>query len=239
MGTGTMPGVFGMAGMEHMRKYGTTQAQFAQISVKNHEHAMGNPLSQYHVRLSLEDVLNSRTVAYPNTLYMCCPTGDGAAATVLMNKSKIKQYTSQPIKIAASALTTDPYTSRDLTFPDINTMTRNAAEQAYEEAGLGPEDINSVELHDCFATAELLHYENLMLAPEGEGGRWVDEKFTDLAGPAGRQALDPRQHQRRAPSRRATRWARPALPTSARSPGRCAARRATVRCRTTRPAWPT
>ena len=108
MGTGTMPGVFGMAGMEHMRQYGTTQAQFAQISVKNHEHAMGNPLSQYHVRLSLEDVLNSRTVAYPNTLYMCCPTGDGAAAAVLMSKDKIKQYTSQPIKIAASALTTDP-----------------------------------------------------------------------------------------------------------------------------------
>ena len=191
MGTGTMPGVFGMAGMEHMRQYGTTQAQFAQISVKNHEHAMGNPLSQYHVRLSLEDVLNSRTVAYPNTLYMCCPTGDGAAAAVLMSKDKIKQYTSQPIKIAASALTTDPYTARDLTFPDINTMTRNAAEIAYADAGLGPEDINSVELHDCFATAELLHYENLMLAPEGQGGRWVDEKLTDLSGPQGDKRWTP------------------------------------------------
>ena len=101
MGTGTMPGVFGMAGMEHMRAYGTTQAQFAQISVKNHAHAMGNPLSQYQVRLSLEDVLNARTVAHPNTLYMCCPTGDGSAAAVLMSAKKIRQYTAAPIKVAA------------------------------------------------------------------------------------------------------------------------------------------
>jgi acetyl-CoA acetyltransferase len=185
VGTGTMPGVFGMAGMEHSRKYGTTQAQFAQISVKNHEHAMSNPLSQYQVRLTLEDVLNSRTVAYPNTLYMCCPTGDGAAAAVLMSKKAIAKYTTEPIRIAASALTSDSFTERDLTFPDINTMTREAAKQAYEQAGLGPEDLSSVELHDCFATAELLHYENLQLAPEGEGGRWVDEKLTDLSGPRG------------------------------------------------------
>ena len=82
MGTGTMPGVFGMAGLEHSRQYGTTVEQFAQVSVKNHEHAMANPLSQYQVRVSLEDVLNARMVAYPNTLYMCCPTGDGAAAAM-------------------------------------------------------------------------------------------------------------------------------------------------------------
>ncbi len=191
VGTGTMPGVFGMAGMEHMRKYGTTAAQFAQISVKNHEHAMSNPLSQYQVRVSLEDVLNARMVAYPNTLYMCCPTGDGAAAAVLMSGKAIKKYTTDRLRVAASALTTDPFTERNLTFPDINTMTQNAADEAYEQAGLGPEDVSSVELHDCFATAELLHYENLKLAPEGEGGRWVDEKLTDLAGPRGDKRWTP------------------------------------------------
>ena len=188
MGTGTMPGVFGMAGLEHSRKYGTTIEQFAQVSVKNHEHAMANPLSQYQVQVSLEDVLNGRMVAYPNTLYMCCPTGDGAAAAIIMSKEKAAKYTSMPIRIAASALTTDPYTDRVLTFPDVNTMTVNAAKEAYEQAGLGPEDVSSVELHDCFATAEVLHYENLQLAPEGEAGRWVDEKLTDLNGPQG----DPR-----------------------------------------------
>lgn len=185
MGTGTMPGVFGMAGMEHSRKYGTTMEQFAKVSVKNHEHAMSNPLSQYQVRVSLEDVLNSRMVAYPNTLYMCCPTGDGAAAAIVASKEKALQYTKNLIKIAASALTTDPFTDRVLTLPDVNTMTRNAAQQAYAQAGVGPHDLNSVELHDCFATAELLHYENLGLAPEGEAGRWVDEKLTQLDGPQG------------------------------------------------------
>jgi len=191
MGTGTMPGVFGMAGMEHMRKYGTKIEHFAQISVKNHEHAMGNPLSQYQVRVSLEDVLNARMVAYPNTLYMCCPTGDGAAAAVLMSKKAIAKYTTQRLRVAASAMTTDPYTDRNLVFPDINTMVQQAADQAYAQAGLGPEDLNSVELHDCFATAELLHYENLRLAPEGEGARLVDEKLTDLSGPQGRKDWTP------------------------------------------------
>ena len=171
--------------MEHSRKYGTTMEQFAKVSVKNHEHAMGNPLSQYQLRVSLEDVLNSRMVAYPNTLYMCCPTGDGAAAAIVASKEKALQYTKNLIKIAASALTTDPFTDRVLTLPDVNTMTRNAAQQAYAQAGVEPHDLNSVELHDCFATAEILHYENLGLAPEGEAGRWVDEKLTQLDGPQG------------------------------------------------------
>ena len=105
-----------------------------------------------------------------------------------MSKEKAKQFSTELIKVAASALTTDPYTDRVLTFPDVNTMTVNAAKEAYEQAGIAPVDLNSVELHDCFATAEVLHYENLQLAPEGEAGRWIDEKLTDLSGPQG----DPR-----------------------------------------------
>ncbi len=184
LGTGLMPGVFGMAGMEHMRKFGTTHEQFAKVSVKNHHHAMFNPLSQYQVEVSLEDVLNSRMVAYPNTLYMCCPTGDGAAAAIVCSGEKARQLVGggKMIKVAASALTTDPYTQRTLTFPDINTMTKECARQAYEQAGMSPSDLNSVELHDCFATAELLHYENLMLCGEGEAGRMIDEGRTALGG---------------------------------------------------------
>lgn len=83
IGSGLMPAVFGQAGMEHMRQYGTTQAQFAKIAVKNHKHSTKNPLSQYQVETPLEQVLAARVVAYPNTLYMCCPTGDGAAAAVV------------------------------------------------------------------------------------------------------------------------------------------------------------
>jgi acetyl-CoA acyltransferase len=182
LGSGLMPAVFGQAGVEHMRKYGTTAEQFAKVSVKNHKHSVHNPLSQYQVEVKLEDVMKARMVAYPNTLYMCCPTGDGAAAAILVSADKMKQYTGKPIKVAASVLTSDPYTDRDLTMPDVNTLTKNAAKQAYEKAGLGPKDLSLIELHDCFATAELLHYDNLGLCQEGEAGRMIDEGRTALGG---------------------------------------------------------
>jgi acetyl-CoA acetyltransferase len=182
VGSGLMPAVFGQAGVEHMRKYGTTQEQFAKVAVKNHKHSMANPYSQYQVETSLEDVLNARTVAWPNTLYMCCPTGDGAAAAILVPYDKAAKYTTKPIKVAASVLTSDPWSERDLILPDVNTLTRNAAKEAYEKAGLGAKDLNLVELHDCFATAELLHYENLGLCGEGEAGRMIDEGETMVGG---------------------------------------------------------
>jgi acetyl-CoA acyltransferase len=184
LGTGLMPGVFGMAGMEHMRTHGTTVQQFAKVSVKNHRHATMNPLSQYQNELTLEEVLNARMIAYPNTLYMCCPTGDGAAAAIVVSARKAREIAGAGpmIKVSASALTTNPFTQRDLTFMDINTMTRNAAREAYQQAGMTPEDLSSVELHDCFATAEILHYENLGLCGDGEGGRMIDEGRTTLGG---------------------------------------------------------
>ncbi len=182
LGSGLMPAVFGQAGVEHMRQYGTTAEQFAKISVKNHKHSVHNPLSQYQVEVSLDDVMKARMVAYPNTLYMCCPTGDGAAAAILVSEEKMKQFTTKPIKVAASVLTSDPYTERDLTMPDVNTLTQNAAKQAYEKSGLGPQDLDLVELHDCFATAELLHYENLGLCGEGEAGQLIDQGETALGG---------------------------------------------------------
>src|SRR5499425_2750205 len=95
LGSGLMPAVFGQAGVEHMRQYGTTAEHFAKISVKNHKHSVKNPLSQYQIEVSLEDVMKARMVAYPNTLYMCCPTGDGAAAAILISADKVKQYTSK------------------------------------------------------------------------------------------------------------------------------------------------
>ncbi len=182
LGSGLMPAVFGQAGVEHMRKHGTTAEHFAKVSVKNHKHSVHNPLSQYRVEVTLDDVMHARMVAYPNTLYMCCPTGDGAAAAVLMSEEKMRQFTATPVKVAASVLTSDPYTDRDLTMPDVNTLTRNATKQAYETSGIGPEDLSLVELHDCFATAELLHYENLGLCAEGEAGRMIDEGRTEIGG---------------------------------------------------------
>jgi len=181
IGSGLMPAVFGQAGMEHMRKYGTTREHFAKVAVKNHEHSTRNPLSQYRNAVTLEDVLNARMVAYPNTLYMCCPTGDGAAAAVVVSPEKARQIGAK-VKVLASILTSDPWTDRDLTLPDVSTLTRNAAKQAWERAGVGPDDLDLVELHDCFATAELLHYENLGLCKDGEAGRLIDEGETAHGG---------------------------------------------------------
>ena len=161
---------------------GLTQEQFAKVSVKNHKHSMHNPYSQYQTEVGLEEVLNARVVSWPNTLYMCCPTGDGAAAAVVCSMEKARQYTTKPIRVAASVLTSDPWTQRDLIMPDINTLTRNAAKEAYEKAGIGPGDLDLIELHDCFATAELLHYENLGICGEGEAGRMIDEGATSVGG---------------------------------------------------------
>ena len=182
VGSGLMPAVFGQAGVEHMNKYGTTAEQFAKVAVKNHKHSIHNPYAQYQKEMSLDEVMNARMVAWPNTLYMCCPTGDGAAAAIITSMEKAKQYTTTPIKVGASVLTSDPWTERDLTMMDINTLTRNAAKEAYETAGIGPDDLDVIELHDCFATAELLHYENLGLCAEGEAGRMIDEGETTIGG---------------------------------------------------------
>ncbi len=173
VGSYMMPAVFGMAGMEHAREYGTQTEHFALASVKNHWHSTMNPLAQYQKESPLDEVMNARMIAYPNTLLMCCPTGDGAAAAVVCSMEKARQFPTQPIKIAASVLTSDPFVDRGLTLPDINTLTRNAAKIAYEQSGIGPEDLSQVELHDCFATAELLHYENLGLCGDGEAGKHV------------------------------------------------------------------
>ncbi len=187
IGSGLMPAVFGQAGIEHMRNYGTKMEHFAKISVKSHKHATKNPFSQYRNEVTLEDVMNARMVAYPNTLYMCCPTGDGAAAAILVSEDKLKQWAGgrKRPRIAASVLTSDPYTDRDLTLPDVSTLTQRASKKAYEVAGIGPKDIALTELHDCFATAELVHYENLFLCEKGTAGEFIDKKggvHPDLGG---------------------------------------------------------
>jgi acetyl-CoA acetyltransferase len=179
LGSGTMPAVFAEAGQEHARKYGTTFEQFAKVSVKNHQHSVKNPKSMYQKETPLEMVMSSEMIAYPNTKLMCSVNVDGAAAAVLASEKKARELgMGRAVKVAASVLTSDPFTDRDLVMPDVNTCTRLAAKQAYEAAGIGPDDLDLVELHDCFATAEILHYENLGLCGDGEAGKLIDEGFT-------------------------------------------------------------
>jgi acetyl-CoA acetyltransferase len=178
-----MPAVFAEAGMEHARKYGTTFEQFAKVSVKNHHHSTLNPKAMYQLETPLEMVMNAEMIAYPNTKLMCSVNVDGSAAAVLASEKKARELgMKRAVKVRASALTSDPWQERDLVMPDVNTCTRLAARAAYEMAGVGPEDIDLVELHDCFATAEILHYENLGLCKDGEAGKLIDEGQTALGG---------------------------------------------------------
>ncbi|MEQ8857309.1 MAG: thiolase family protein [Pseudomonadales bacterium] len=184
LGSGTMPAVFAEAGMEHTRKYGTTFEQFAKVSVKNHHHSTLNPKAMYQIETPLETVMNAEMIAYPNTKLMCSVNVDGSAAAVICSEKKAKELglMKRAVKVRASILTSDPWQERDLVMPDVNSCTRLAAKQAYEMAGLGADDIDLVELHDCFATAEILHYENLGLCGDGEAGRLIDDGEVALGG---------------------------------------------------------
>ena len=186
IGTDAMPGVFAQVGMEYGHKYGGTSFElFAKISEKNHAHSTLNPLAAYTKRMTLEEIMNDVMIAYPNTRPMCSANCDGAAAAVVVSDAKLKtlslEQQRRAIKVSASVLTSDPYEEGCQVLPNVNTLTRNAATIAYEQAGIGPSDLDLVELHDCFATAELVHYDNLMLCEQGgaadffnSGATWRD-----------------------------------------------------------------
>jgi len=184
LGSGTMPAVFAEAGMEHSRKYGTTFEQFAKVSVKNHHHSTLNPKAMYQMETPLDVVMNAEMISYPVTKLMCSVNVDGSAAAVICSEKKARELglMKRAVKVRASVLTSDPWQERDLVMPDVNTCTRLAAKKAYEMAGLGPDDIDLIELHDCFATAEILHYENLGLCADGEAGRMIDTGESALGG---------------------------------------------------------
>jgi acetyl-CoA acyltransferase len=188
IGTDTMPGTFAQIGMEYGHKYGgATFELFAKISEKNHQHSTLNPLAAYNKAMSLEQIMGDIMISYPNTRPMCSANCDGAAAAVVVSgavlKTLSKEQQRRAVKVSASVLTSDPWQEACQVLPDVNTLTKAAAKQAYEQAGVGPSDLNLVELHDCFATAELVHYDNLGLCEEGgavdffnSGATWRDGK---------------------------------------------------------------
>ena len=188
IGTAAMPGVFAQVGTEYGHKYGgATFDVFARISEKNHAHSVLNPLATYQKKFTLDEIKNDVMIAYPNTRPMCSANCDGAAAAVVISGERLRSLSTEQqkraVKVSASVLTTDPWQEACQILPDVNTLTRQAAQTAYNQAGVSPEDLDLVELHDCFATAELVHYDNLMLCKEGEavsffesGAPWRDGK---------------------------------------------------------------
>jgi sterol carrier protein 2 len=178
---------FGNAGREHMEKYGTKPEHFAKIGWKNHKHSVNNPYSQFQDEYSLEDILKAPMVFDPLTKLQCCPTSDGSGAAILASEAFVKKHGLQnkAVEIIGQAMTTD-YSSTFDTKSAIklvgSDMTKKAAQKVYEQAGIGPEDVDVVELHDCFSCNEMVTYEALGLCPEGKGGEFVDSGANTYGG---------------------------------------------------------
>jgi benzoylsuccinyl-CoA thiolase BbsB subunit len=177
----TMPGAFAILARRQMEQYGSTVEDFAMVSVKNHHHGCLNPYAQYRKEFTVADILNSRMICEPITLLQCCPNTDGGAAAILCSMDIARRYTTQPIKVIGSALLSGDYRylHQDITTSALGSET---ARRAYEMAGVGPKDIDVVELHDAFANEEILRYEELGLCPPGEGTRLVRERATWVGG---------------------------------------------------------
>jgi acetyl-CoA C-acetyltransferase len=177
----TFPGVFALIARAHMDKYGTTEEQMAHVAVKNHRHGLHNPKAQFRKEISLETVLKSPYVADPLKLFDCCPFTDGGAAVILASEDVARRMR-RPVWVLASEAATDTmfmHEKRDLSRV---TATERAAAAAYRRAGRGPEDVDVVELHDCFTIAEIVATEGLGFFEPGMGGPAAEKGWTSMGG---------------------------------------------------------
>jgi sterol carrier protein 2 len=179
--------IFGNAGREHMERHGTKPEHFAKIGWKNHKHSVNNPYSQFQDEYSLEDILNAPTVHAPLTKLQCCPTSDGSAAAVVASEDFVRRHglEAKAVEILGMALTTDlPSTFEERSCIKLigYDMTRKAADRVYQQSGFGPENVDVVELHDCFSANELVTYEALGLCGEGKAGEFIDSEANTYGG---------------------------------------------------------
>jgi acetyl-CoA acetyltransferase len=182
------PQMFGNAGRDHMEKYGSKPEHYVWIGWKNHKHSTNNPYAQFQTEYTLQEIADAPMIHEPLTKLQCSPTSDGAAAAVVASERFVDEHDlyEQAIEIAGQAMVTDLKSSFDDSADCITIvgydMSREAARRAYEEAEVGPEDVQVIELHDCFSANELITYEALGLAPEGEGHKLVEARATTYGG---------------------------------------------------------
>lgn len=162
---------------QYMDLYGLTQEHFAKLSVKSHKNGAMNPHAQYQKEVTLEEVLRSGEVAFPLTRMMCSPIGDGAAAAVLCPQSMASRHTSHSVTVAASVAG-----SGMLNHEPDNTLTRRLAPKAYEVAGIGPDDIDLIEVHDATSPSEIMSLIELGICPGEESPKWIDEGYLEITG---------------------------------------------------------
>ena len=180
------PWMFAAAGREYMRTYGATAEHFAKIGYKNHKHSVNNPYAQFQTEYSLDDVMNAPMISDPVTKLQCSPTSDGSAAAVLVSERFVESrgLAGQAVEIVGQAMTTDfastfDGSARNIIGYDMNVQ---AARKVYDQSGLGPQDFQVIELHDCFSANELLLYEALGLCGEGEAPKLIDAGETTYGG---------------------------------------------------------
>ncbi|UCC40506.1 MAG: thiolase domain-containing protein [Candidatus Aminicenantes bacterium] len=178
----TFPGLYALMAMAHMEKYGTTREQLAMVAVKNHHNGSKNPLAQFPFEITVDSVLNSVMVADPLRILDCSPITDGAAAAILCPVEMAKKMNKPVIKVIGTGHATDTIalsSRKDITWIEA---THQASKQAYDMAKKKPEDIDLVEVHDCFTIAEICVLEALGIVEKGEGGKAVEEGLTSLDG---------------------------------------------------------
>lgn len=178
----TMPALYAMRAGRYMHEHKVTTEQLAKVAVKAHRHGALNPLAQFQNEVTLEQVAAARPVADPFTLLHCCPTGDGAAALVLMSERKAREAgIGKPVWVVASELNSGRYMTgfRDMTVPEI---TMRGAAEIWEMSGMGPDDIDVAEVHDAFTIAELLYYEAFGWCERGEAIALLESGATSLGG---------------------------------------------------------
>lgn len=180
------PWMFGAAGREHMKQYGSTAEHFAKIGLKNHKHSVNNPYAQFQDEYTLDEILGSRMIYDPLTKLQCSPTSDGSGAVILASEAFVDEHnlSDQAVEIVGQAMTTDFTSTYDGTCRSIigYDMNAKAAQKVYDQSGLGPEDFQVIELHDCFSANEFLLYEALGLCAPGEAGYLVDKNDTTYGG---------------------------------------------------------
>jgi acetyl-CoA acyltransferase len=180
MGYRVFPANYALLFRRYHELYGLTVEQLAKISVINHNNGCLNPNSKYKLKLTVADVQASRMIADPLTLYHCCPNTDGAAAVILCAKEKAHQFVSGPlVTIAAAELVSHDYES---TSGIEKCVTERVCKQAYNQAGIGPEDLDLIELHDCFTMAEVWHLGNMGICKIGEEGKLIDSGDLEIGG---------------------------------------------------------
>lgn len=189
MGMDTNPSYWAMRARRHMYEYGTTELQIAKVAYKNHKNSVYNPYAMYQKEFTIEEILNSNLVCDPIRLLEICAPNEGAAAVILCPKNKAAKYTTKPVTIAA-CVPTNAYYSADFRAPldslsakaNYPGPTEVASKKAYEQAGIGPKEIDCFEVQDTDAFCEIEIYEQIGLCGIGDGGRLIDEGITDITG---------------------------------------------------------